>query len=426
MIPIVFVASLYGLRYGFVASLLSSSAILFLTRASNELAPSIFLICIFNLAPLAGFAIYKVLQKRKALSQREVDAAQQDYQRLLEKDDSVRDHNARLENEVLDMARLYEITKAMSVSMEFKGIFEIFRQVLQKVFYFSQARLILAEGKAYPIAASSDKHPAGSRGKNAKKIKVSDFLDSAKEEIKSCQLTQSDTDLLKACSENKKPIIKRDKLFAAVPLVSQGALVGVVSVENINPDEIDRFLIVSGQFGLELEKVRLYEMVQKLAIVDGLTGVFMRRHLLERFQDELRRSIRHKLSLSTLMVDIDRFKDCNDKYGHLVGDVILKTIADIIKENVREVDLVGRYGGEEFYIILPDTAKPGGLHVAGRLKKAVEKHTFLAYDEKVKATVSVGVSTFPEDASDLQQLIDRADEAMYRAKKQGRNQVVGY
>ena len=98
-------------------------------------------------------------------------------------------------------------------------------------------------------------------------------------------------------------------------------------------------------------------------------------------------------------------------------------ISDIIKESIREVDFAGRYGGEEFCVMLPDTATAGATHVAERLRAAVENHTFKAYDESIKITVSVGVSVFPEDASDVSQLIDCADQAMYKAKGEGRNRV---
>jgi len=411
-VPIILTAALHGLRWGFLTSGLFTALVIFLIKTGHNAILMILFVVLFNLAPIAGFMVYGVFKKHKKTHEKKITEAENSYQQLVNKDEQIRNQNEKLEKEVLDMARLYEITKAMSLSMDFAGIFEIFSGYLQKLFSFAQARLILTQSgaaqekpviqKIYPIETQTSE-------KTRKTIKS----------------TQLDEKLLDVCLEKMSPTITEDANVAA-PLISQNRLVGIVYAENINPREVDRFLIVCGQFGLELEKVRLYEMVQELAIIDGLTGLFVRRHLLERFQDELRRSIRHKLNLSTLMVDIDYFKNCNDRYGHLVGDVILKTIAQIIKENVREVDLVGRYGGEEFYIILPDTDKAGGVHVAERLRKSVERHTFLAYDEKVKVTVSVGVSIFPEDASSLEQLIDYADRAMYRAKNQGRNEVIAH
>ena len=123
------------------------------------------------------------------------------------------------------------------------------------------------------------------------------------------------------------------------------------------------------------------------------------------------------------MADIDTFKDFNDRYGHLVGDAILKEVARTVKENIRQVDAVGRFGGEEFIVILTETDKNGARFAAERIRQAVEDKRIKVYDEDLKVTISIGVSTFPEDAKDLDAVIDKADKALYRAKQGGRNRV---
>ena len=148
------------------------------------------------------------------------------------------------------------------------------------------------------------------------------------------------------------------------------------------------------QLALEAKKVSLYERVQTLAITDGLTNIYVRRHFLERLNEEVARSRRHHLKLSVLMIDIDHFKQCNDTYGHLVGDIILRDIVRIMKEQVRQIDLVGRYGGEEFVIALPDTNKASAGGIAERLRQSIEKHEFKAYDETITTTVSIGLATY--------------------------------
>jgi diguanylate cyclase (GGDEF)-like protein len=214
--------------------------------------------------------------------------------------------------------------------------------------------------------------------------------------------------------------------FIAIPFLSEKKIVGILTIENLPKADMERLAILSTQFALEIKKVLLYEMVEQMAITDSLTGLYVRRHFYDRLNEELKRSRRYKLKFAFLMLDIDDFKRCNDTYGHMVGDVILKEMARVIKENVREIDIVARYGGEEISLVLPDTAEESARMVAERLRKKIEEHVFRAYDEKLKLTVSVGVSIYPKDAPEAKALIEKADAALYAAKKSGKNVVCEY
>jgi diguanylate cyclase (GGDEF)-like protein len=127
--------------------------------------------------------------------------------------------------------------------------------------------------------------------------------------------------------------------------------------------------------------------------------------------------------MSFLIIDLDYFKEKNDKFGHLVGDIILKEIAAVLKSTLREIDIIGRYGGEEFTVVLAGIGREGALLAAERIRSSVEHSVFKAYDEKVSITISIGISTFPEDGVDEHTLIESADKALYRAKEKGRNRV---
>jgi diguanylate cyclase (GGDEF)-like protein len=142
-----------------------------------------------------------------------------------------------------------------------------------------------------------------------------------------------------------------------------------------------------------------------------------------RLEEEVDRARRLGLTFSVGMIDVDHFKECNDKHGHLVGDAVLKKIAEKLKNSVREVDMIARYGGEEFCVVLPDTPKDLAMSVAERLRKAVELKEIKAFDESVRTTVSVGVATYPEDGDNVEFLIEKADTALYKAKRGGRNKV---
>ena len=198
---------------------------------------------------------------------------------------------------------------------------------------------------------------------------------------------------------------------------------GYLVADGIKEQDKERFHILAGQFLLGIKRAVLYQKVQEMAITDSLTTVSSRRHLLERLNEELGRSRKFNYHFSFLMIDIDCFKDSNDRYGHLVGDAVLKEVSKAIRENIRQIDLVGRYGGEEFSVILSETDRQGAKFAAERIRLAIEGKSIKAYDEDLKVTISIGISVFPEDALDKQMLIDRADMALYQAKNTGRNKV---
>jgi diguanylate cyclase (GGDEF)-like protein len=194
----------------------------------------------------------------------------------------------------------------------------------------------------------------------------------------------------------------------------------------IKPEDSEKFQILSQQFLLGIKRAILYQKVQALSITDGLTGVFSRRYCLERFREEVERSKKFKHNFSFLMIDVDYFKNYNDKYGHLVGDAILREVAATIKENIRQIDLLGRYGGEEFILVLTETGSEQSKFVAERIRKAVEEKQIKVYDENLGITISIGVATFPKDAEVPQAIIEKADQALYCAKEAGRNRVCLY
>jgi diguanylate cyclase (GGDEF)-like protein len=172
-----------------------------------------------------------------------------------------------------------------------------------------------------------------------------------------------------------------------------------------------------------LERIDLYVKLQQLSIYDSLTGIYNRRYFMERYMEESARAEKFNLHLSFLMVDIDHFKKINDIYGHLVGDIVLKEIAKILKENIREIDFVARFGGEEFSIILPETDKAGAIMVGERIRSKVVTQKFRAFDEILTTSISVGVASYPQNTLYSDVLIEIADKALYKAKVEGRNRV---
>ncbi|HET7321148.1 MAG TPA: diguanylate cyclase [Longimicrobiaceae bacterium] len=165
--------------------------------------------------------------------------------------------------------------------------------------------------------------------------------------------------------------------------------------------------------------------LRKLSITDGLTELFNHRHIHELLHEEFERTRRSGEPLAVAMFDLDRFKAVNDTYGHPTGDVILYETAGILRETAREIDMVGRYGGEEFIVILPGADEEDACRFAQRVREQVFSHLFRDDANEVKMTVSGGVASFPGlDIQHPDVLIKRADEALYHAKESGRDRIV--
>jgi diguanylate cyclase (GGDEF)-like protein len=218
--------------------------------------------------------------------------------------------------------------------------------------------------------------------------------------------------------------------FLAVPLRSKGRILGVM---NLNRRSVDAFSAqetrlveaIAAQAALAIANARLYQQTLELSFTDPLTGMANRRQLFLRLDQEFSRSVRFGDPLSILMIDLDLFKRINDKFGHTVGDGVLRGVAQALRRNVRKIDIVSRYGGEEFCIVLPRVGKPEALEVAEKLRRSVGAAALPSPEGvgPLRVTISLGVATLGIDADDVPGLIEKADTALYEAKRQGRDRV---
>ncbi len=219
------------------------------------------------------------------------------------------------------------------------------------------------------------------------------------------------------------PSFKGYKTFS---LRTKKIALGELAYKGLKKEDEEVFSILAHQFALALRRIQLYKEVEHMAINDSLTGLHTRRYLMERFEEEFARAGLRGLSLSILMIDVDNFKRINDEYGHLAGDQVLREVGRMISQSTREIDISGRYGGEEFCVVLPDTDKQGALLAAERIRVSLSDQKIKAYDASVHVSVSIGVATLPDDAHHMTELLDKADWALYRAKRLGRNRVIGF
>ncbi|PKN13580.1 MAG: hypothetical protein CVU69_02605 [Deltaproteobacteria bacterium HGW-Deltaproteobacteria-4] len=224
--------------------------------------------------------------------------------------------------------------------------------------------------------------------------------------------------------------------LVAAPIVANGRLLGVLNlhkpeIENFNKVELNLIRATTNQLAIAIENSQLHEKMRSLTNTDELTNIPNRRYFHAILRRELALAQRYNSAFSIIMVDIDHLKDYNNTFGHLNGDLILTGVANILLQNTRGVDLVARFGGEEFILLLSNTNKEGAFLVAEKLRNAVAEKEFLlsvnsdkgaGITEKVK--ISLGVAVYPTDSNTVDALIEKADSALYAAKAGGRNCTV--
>ena len=218
---------------------------------------------------------------------------------------------------------------------------------------------------------------------------------------------------------------------AAVPLRFRGRVEAVVVLEGERLSDARRTAAeripvlgpLAGQLNMAYNRCMLHWEVVRMSQTDALTEVLKKGWFLERAREELERVRGKDVPTTFIMFDIDHFKDYNDTYGHLVGDVVLRHVAGFLRRNVRRHDVVGRYGGEEFLVVLVETPKEGGRVAAERTRRAVEEFRFPVEEKETGITISAGLATCPGDGTELDEVVTKADGALYRAKQAGRNRV---
>jgi len=317
----------------------------------------------------AGLAWQLIVVLRK-ISLREVKHFQEsesDFQELSLKHEELKAEDLRLLESAQDTIALYDITKEICKTLDEDKVFATFRELISR------------------------------------------YVD-----VKDCKFIRDETDLLQYPQYN------------VIPLKINHHTMGYLLADEIKQEDADKFYILSQQFMLAIKRALLYRKVQELAIKDGLTEVSSRRYFMERFAEELLRSSKFNYKFALLMIDIDHFKKYNDHYGHFVGDAILKEVGRSIRESIRQIDLVGRYGGEEFMLILAETDGAGAMLAAERIRQAIQAKKIRVYDEDLEVTISAGLAVFPDDSKEAQPLIEKADQALYKAKESGRNRVCVY
>ncbi|HZD95032.1 MAG TPA: diguanylate cyclase, partial [Candidatus Sulfotelmatobacter sp.] len=211
-----------------------------------------------------------------------------------------------------------------------------------------------------------------------------------------------------------------------VPLIIFGEKLGVLALDSAQKNSFDTEDIqplesVADICAAAIQNAHNFDRMKQLAYVDGLTGIHNRRYFEMRIVEELERAGRFQGRMSLIMIDIDHFKKMNDEFGHLLGDEMLRAVSSILKQQLRKMDMVCRYGGDEFAIVVPETTGESAMRVAEKLRRQIETHDFPGVPRPV--SISCGVADYPAHGITRDEVVAAADSALYIAKQAGRNRV---
>jgi diguanylate cyclase (GGDEF)-like protein len=221
----------------------------------------------------------------------------------------------------------------------------------------------------------------------------------------------------------------KTRSILCAPLISRGRTIGVVEIINrtggrFTQGDLEILLTLVEPCAIAIENAMLFQRAEQLTITDDLTKLFNSRYLNLYIGREIKRCKRHGIPLSVIFLDLDGFKGINDQYGHLAGSRTLTEVGAILAQAVRESDILARYGGDEFVVVLPETPPSGALVIAERIRKAIESHRFLSEQGlTARISASFGIASYPDHALTPEGLIQKADQAMYRVKERDKNGI---
>jgi diguanylate cyclase (GGDEF)-like protein len=402
-----------GLSAGLLLAFLSS--VFYLSIKSGDLAtpPASYLvikIAVLWALVVAVSAVMKNLDRSKA--------------KLLRTFDVLNKRTSELEKSQAQIETIYETSRKLGEILNLEEVVDELLNIVQKILGYRFCSIfILNDSNTLSLLGEIEE---------GKKIKYSEpvekGLKGTLEKVTATGKPVRIFDLVRALGHQRES--DEFKSLLAVPMISRGRVTGVLEAKSkrmgafLDQDE-KIFSILAGSAALAIENASLHQKTKELTIVDELTGMYNYRYFIKKLSQEIKRAERYKQHLSLLLIDIDWFKRCNDTHGHLFGNKVLRELAQRIKDSVRDVDVVSRYGGEEFAVILPQTNKKDAQTIGERIRHRVESTDFVVEEGGllVKVTVSLGVATYPENGTTPEHLIEKVDQALYLAKGRGKNMV---
>ncbi len=334
--------------------------------------------------------------------------------------------NRELDRRDFDLYTVYQVSKTLSSILDVEELTLLLADMLTEIITVDHTLIFIMDEEETCLRIMAYKYLDPARSCPGVQINAS-------EKLGEWLMTQaSEGKIIRSFNEhrfirafpNAESVLKQQDIELIIPMIHKFKLVGFLALgkkyidEDFKQRDFSFLSTIAPLAANAVSNAHLYEM----AILDGLTRVYLGRYFQQRCKEEIKRAKRYNKVLSLVMWDIDHFKQVNDNFGHLTGDLVLKEMTGIFKRSYRQgIDLIGRYGGEEFVMLLPDTPLEGAVTMCERLRRKVEKYAFC--DGKINLTISGGISVYPDDGATYDKLIERADIELYNAKKAGRNKV---
>lgn len=370
-----------------------------------------------------------VVYSEKFMQQHQLTQAHEElkFKEIVEqKNREIERSNQELRTHIRELSALFQLNQAIIATLDLNLLFERIVQVLREVLHCEGLVLLLYNPGAEELEVRK------SAGIDAEVLKGISFrldegitgLAARTQELVYIHDVAVDTRSL----NSKGRTVLRGSMVSA-PLAVKNRLLGLLNLHKkavgaFSESEIKLIQTIVNQAAIAIENAQLYEKTRTLSNTDELTTLANRRYFQEILEREVAQAMRYGSSFSIIMADIDHFKRYNDTHGHLRGDTVLKKVAALMLQSTRGIDLVARFGGEEFVILLPKTCKEGAWAAAEKLRHCIAAETFAGADRSQpdgRLTLSLGIAEYPSDSKDIYELIDLADRALYQAKERGRN-----
>lgn len=384
-------------------------------------------IFLFAISAIVGYRVFLKLMSSRNRYMAQLEALEVDKNVLSSKTSRRKEDINSAKNRVERYTALKDITEDLSATLNLE---EIGRLIAERAFNIigrsERALLFLIEEEKQELALFSSKQVYGLALISAKKGDIFDTW--VLKQRKPLIVEDLDNDFRFSPEALKDAKDREFKSIIGAPLMSERKVIGTIRMDSrskaaYTQDDLRLLNIISDLAAVSIENSMLYQRTNELAITDSLTGLYVHRYFKERLGIEVKRAAEHGGNFSVLMIDVDYFKNCNDRYGHVAGDILLKRIAQVLKTTVGPEHLISRYGGEEFAMILFEKDKKNAIRISEDIRKRLEGSVFTLRRDQVGITVSIGISSFPEDGHLTEALLKKADENLYKAKQGGRNLV---